>query len=220
MSTGGTTAGFPVTLGTTQPVATPTTNSFSNTGLASSTTYYHKVSAVDNAGNIGALSVEISGTTLPLGTVFYDVSPPGNSADTLKGGGIIRSGEEPSDASSLIGGKSFKSIKVRLRKKGNPSGPVNIRIRRKTDDFILSSFSETIQSNTLGTSFADYVFTLSTAYTLNGGERILVEHSGQNGVDVEISTTDKFDGSSTRKVSFATSYFTASSADIVGTMSS
>jgi endoglucanase len=59
----GTTAGFAVTLGTTTPVGTPTTNSLSNTGLNPSTTYYYKVSAVDNAGNIGPLSAERSATT-------------------------------------------------------------------------------------------------------------------------------------------------------------
>ena len=38
-----TTAGFTVTPGTTTPIATPTTNSYSNTGLTASTTYYYKV---------------------------------------------------------------------------------------------------------------------------------------------------------------------------------
>ena len=66
----GTTAGFPVTLGTTIPVATPTTSPYSNTGLSPSTTYYYKVSAVDNAGNIGPLSTERSGTTTT------DTTPP------------------------------------------------------------------------------------------------------------------------------------------------
>ena len=59
----GTTAGFVVTPGTTVPIATPATNSYSNTGLSPSTTYYYKVAAVDNAGNIGAVSTEVSGTT-------------------------------------------------------------------------------------------------------------------------------------------------------------
>ena len=59
----GTTAGFVVTPGTTTPVATPTTNSYSNTGLTAGTTYYYKVAAVDNANNIGNLSTEVSGTT-------------------------------------------------------------------------------------------------------------------------------------------------------------
>jgi hypothetical protein len=61
----GTTPGFDVIPGTTTPVATPATNSYSDTALTASTTYYYKVAAVDNAGNIGALSVESSGTTSP-----------------------------------------------------------------------------------------------------------------------------------------------------------
>jgi hypothetical protein len=61
----GTTPGFDVIPGTTPPVARPATNSYSDTGLTGSTTYYYKVAAVDNAGNIGALSVERSGTTSP-----------------------------------------------------------------------------------------------------------------------------------------------------------
>ena len=43
----GTTAGFTVNPGTTPPIATPATNSYSDTGLTASTTYYYKVAAVD-----------------------------------------------------------------------------------------------------------------------------------------------------------------------------
>jgi len=53
-----TTSGGPYDL-----VASSTTNSYSNTGLAASTTYYYTVSAVDTAGNEGAPSAEASGTT-------------------------------------------------------------------------------------------------------------------------------------------------------------
>ena len=68
----GTVQGFAVTPGTTVPVATPTTNSYANTGLTSSTTYYYRVAAVDNAGNIGPLSDEASSTT----TSTADTSAP------------------------------------------------------------------------------------------------------------------------------------------------
>ena len=68
----GTIQGFAVTPGTTVPVATPTTNSYPNTGLTPSTTYYYRVAAVDNSGNIGPLSDEASGTT----TSAADTTPP------------------------------------------------------------------------------------------------------------------------------------------------
>ena len=57
----GTTPGFPVN---TELILhyTTSTNSYSNTGLSSSTTYYYKVAAVDTSGNIGILSDEASGT--------------------------------------------------------------------------------------------------------------------------------------------------------------
>ena len=64
-----TTAGFTVTPGTTPPIATPTTNSHSNTGLTASTIYYYKVVAVDAAGNIGPLSSEVSATTSVTDTI-------------------------------------------------------------------------------------------------------------------------------------------------------
>jgi len=59
----GTSANFPVTLGTTNPAGTTTSTSYSSTGLSPSTTYYYKVAAVDVAGNIGPVSTEKSGTT-------------------------------------------------------------------------------------------------------------------------------------------------------------
>jgi subtilisin len=49
--------------GTYELVGSPTTNSYSDTGLTASTTYYYKVGAEDNAGNEGLLSEEAAGTT-------------------------------------------------------------------------------------------------------------------------------------------------------------
>jgi hypothetical protein len=44
-------------------MASPTVNSYSDTGLAAATTYYYVVSAVDTSGNEGLKSEEASGTT-------------------------------------------------------------------------------------------------------------------------------------------------------------
>ena len=68
----GTTTGFAVNTATDTPLSQPLTNSYADTnGLSQSTSYYYKVAAVDNAGNIGILSDEASGTTTG------DTSAPG-----------------------------------------------------------------------------------------------------------------------------------------------
>ena len=70
----GTKSSFTVTLGTTPPAGTSTTNSYSSTGLSPSTTYYYKVAAVDTAGHIGSTSSGKSGKTKP--GVGNDTTPP------------------------------------------------------------------------------------------------------------------------------------------------
>ena len=71
----GTTNGFTVVPGTTVPIAQPTTNSYNNTGLTASTTYYYRVAAVNTAGGIGALSTQVSGRTLPSQVAGLTVTP-------------------------------------------------------------------------------------------------------------------------------------------------
>ena len=178
---------------------------------------------MDNTGNIGPLSLEQPGTTLTASAIFYNVTSPGNSFKNLRAGSTTRYGEEPANSTSIIVGKFIKSLKVRLRKAGNPKGPINARIRRKTDDAIVATFIETVQSNNLGISFADYTFTLTAAYNITSGDRILIEFSGQNaqhGIDIEIWGTEKFDGANTRSVSYQNNYTSTSTEDMVGSMSS
>lgn len=55
--------------GSTTPVATPSTNSYSDTGLTASTLYTYTVKAVDAAGNV-------SGTSSPVSTTTLSVPPP------------------------------------------------------------------------------------------------------------------------------------------------
>ncbi len=60
-------SGYKVYRGTTL-IATTTTTSYANTGLAASTTYTYKVSAFDTAGNVSGQSVAASAKT--TSTVF------------------------------------------------------------------------------------------------------------------------------------------------------
>ncbi len=59
----GTKEGLNVTPGKTSPELTSIANSVSITGLNPSTKYYYKIAAVDNTGNIGPLSSEVSAST-------------------------------------------------------------------------------------------------------------------------------------------------------------
>jgi fibronectin type 3 domain-containing protein len=108
----GTTAGFPVTLGTTPTLATPTTNTYSNTGLTGSTTYYYKVAAVDAAGNIGTLSTESSATTsaAPDTTIPNVAITSPTTGSTLPPGNITVTGT----ASDNTGGSGVRDVRVRV----------------------------------------------------------------------------------------------------------
>ena len=70
----GTESSFKVSLGVTVPTGTSSTNSYSSTGLNPSTTYYYKVAAVDQAGNVGTLSSAKSAKTRAASTQID--SPP------------------------------------------------------------------------------------------------------------------------------------------------
>jgi chitinase len=75
MSYLGTKSSFKVSPDVTVPTGTSSTNSYSSTGLKPSTKYYYKIAAVDNAGNIGRLSSQVSKTTA-ASTSSSDKTPP------------------------------------------------------------------------------------------------------------------------------------------------
>ena len=108
---------------------------------------------------------------------------------------------------------------VRLRKRGIPSGNVTAKVRRRSDDAIVASFNEIINSQTLGTTFVEYTFTLTTPHTITAGDSIMIEYGGPPAIDIELWNSDKFDGANTRRVRYAGSYSYSNTVDTVGTMS-
>jgi hypothetical protein len=71
----------------------------------------------------------------------------------------------------------------------------------------------------LDTSFAERTFTLTTPYTIQVGDRIMVEYSGPSGVELELWNSDKFDGANTRRVRYTTAYSVSDTVDVTGSMS-
>lgn len=77
-----------------------------------------------------------------------------------------------------------------------------------------------MQASSVGNSYADYVFTLSTTYSITSVDRILIEYNGPDGIYIDIWNVEKFDGANTRVVLFNNGYTFASTQDMVGFMSS
>jgi hypothetical protein len=180
------------------------------------------VAAVDTSGNVGPVSLEGTGTTeSTLGSeTFYDVPFPGNSVGTLHGNSNTRYGIEARIASSIMVGKSLKRWKVYLRRVGGASGIISATVRKRSNDDIVASFVETIQASSLTTSFNEEIFTLATPYTIQTGDRIMIEYSGSARVEMSIQNQDEIDGDRTRRIRYAGAYQTANAQDVVGTLSS
>jgi hypothetical protein len=212
---------FSVNLLSDAPIAQPTSNSYSDTGLASATSYYYKVAAVDNANNIGPLSTEVSART---GEIFYNVPSPGGTPAKLYNNSSAvstRYGEEARIASSAIVGKSLKALTVYLRRLGSPFGKVNAVVRSALDDTIVADLGS-IDSVNLPTIFAPISFYLpGSPYIIKTGDKILIEYNGPYGIEIDTWAVDKFDASATRRIRYNISggYVGGNTQDIVGTMS-
>ena len=116
-----TTNGFTVNTATDTPIATPTTNSYSNTGLTASTTYYYVVAAVNNSSVIGPVSAQASGTTVADTTIpMIRITSPANNA-TVPHGSILVQGTSSDD----LGGSGVKNVLVLRRYWRNDSALCN-----------------------------------------------------------------------------------------------
>ena len=50
----------------------------------------------------------------------------------------------------------------------------------------------------------EYTFTLSTPYTIQLGDKILIEYGGPTSISIDIWNVDKVDGNNTRRMRFLT----------------
>jgi fibronectin type 3 domain-containing protein len=124
-----TTSGFTVNTATDTPIAQPATNSYSDAGLTTSTTYYYRVAAVNSSGIIGPVSSQASGTTVADTTIpNVQITSPANGA-TLPSGNILVQGTASDDP----GGSGINNVSVRYDVDANivpyatatPSAPGN-----------------------------------------------------------------------------------------------
>jgi hypothetical protein len=209
-------------------VASSTSNSVTvdaplNANLAPPGYYY--IHIVNNSGIPSvARIIQIPGSATPppppppVEGVFYNVAYPGDAVGPLTST-ATRYGEEVRTSSVLVG-KSLKSWRLHMRRVGATTGTVRAVVRRSSDT-VAATFTETIDAATLSTTFAERTFNLATAYTIQTGDRILIEFSGSGRVELSVWTTDQIDGSNTRRVRYdGTVYASSSSADVVGVMSS
>ena len=181
--------------------------------------------AKDNEGNTAdssTITITIQVTTSGNFELIYTaagsnsygpMSSTGASADFT---GI---GEKLTTSSSLIG-SAIKRVAVILKKSGNTSGTIFVRIRNSSGT-IVKEFG-TIDAAALTTADQTFTLTASTAYILKANDVVLVEWYGTGSladiVNVKRSGADVFDGSNTYYVTRKTSgsYTNTTSRDMAG----
>ncbi len=103
-------------------IASPTINSYSDVGLTASTTYYYVVTAVDNSGNEGEASDEVSGTTSAddLGPVTLDVAADPNPTNGATSVTLTADVSDATTGNSTIAGAEYFVDTVSADGSGTP----------------------------------------------------------------------------------------------------
>ncbi len=128
-------------------------------------------------------------------------------------------GEKLTTSSSLIG-SAIKRVAVILKKSGNTSGTIFVRIRNSSGT-IVKEFG-TIDAAALTTADQTFTLTASTAYILKANDVVLVEWYGTGSladiVNVKRSGADVVDGTNTYYVARKTSgsYTNTTNRDMAG----
>src|ERR1051325_6134558 len=132
--------------------------------------------------------------------IDYLVPTGGDTTVSLASTSNLRYGIELNGAGGALVNKTVGGFAFSLKKQSSPSGDITATVRRSSDDAIVAQAYNYLDSTLLTTSFQYYRFTLPTPYTLQNGDKILIEYGGANGVVTELYTTDQFDGSLTRRI--------------------
>jgi len=111
-------------------IAEPTNNSYTDVGLTNGTTYYYKISAIDNTGNESGYSNEVSATPLFRVTYFVPNSGITGIGVTIYGVGFSTTSSDNTvkfgDVSATVSSSSSITLKVSV-----PSGivgPVSVSV--------------------------------------------------------------------------------------------
>jgi hypothetical protein len=179
--------------------------------------------AKDNAGNISLeATVNITIEITPSGGPFVSIySVAGsNSYGTMFSTGAIAQGEVLTPSSSLIG-SAIKRVAVVLKKAGNTTGPINVRIRKGSDDSVAMEIGS-VDASALTTADQRFELTASSTHTLQANDKVLVEWAGTGSsadvVHVKRSGADAFNGTNTYFVSQKVngSYTNSTTRDLAG----
>ena len=178
--------------------------------------------AKDNAGNISLDStVNITIEVTPSGGAFVSIySVAGsNSYGTMFSTGGIAQGEVLTPSSSLIG-SAIKRVAVILKKAGNTTGPIYLRVRNSSS-VIVKEFG-TIDAAALTAADQRFELTAASSYLLQANDRVLVEWAGTGSsadvVHVKRTGADAFNGTNTHYITrnASGSYSNSTSRDLAG----
>ncbi|MGI0020449.1 MAG: galactose oxidase-like domain-containing protein [Nitrososphaera sp.] len=156
--------------------------------------------ARDVAGNTSDIAIRSFTIEITTGGTFVNVySVAGqNSYGTIFSTGSSGAGEKISPASSLVG-TAVKRVAVILKKSGNTTGTINVRIRNSSD--VIVKEIGTVDASLLTAADQRFELTASSTYILQANDKVLVEWAGTGSaadvVSVKRHNVEAFDGANT-----------------------